>query len=261
VINNGLMAEIDDVLFCCGAKYLHPGGEPKTEEMIKKSGISFESLVLDFGSGRGQSSIKIAQSTGATVIGLEKSPELRKLAQKAVKKAGLQESIQFQATESIPFGFPDNHFDVIFIECVLVLVEKSQFIKELKRVLKPGGIIADLEMTWHPGKALDSSHVAMDEAKQELLESWAGFDTLEIQHWNNLFKDLELSVVEERDFTYTLKNFKKQFMNELGFGGMLKLGFSLLFKKHFRKSFFLYSSLFRQYSHLFGYAYWILKKD
>ncbi|MBI4709280.1 MAG: methyltransferase domain-containing protein [Candidatus Portnoybacteria bacterium] len=100
--------------------------------------------VLDLGCGNGRL-LELFKGKAIEYTGLDNSEKLTEIAR---AKYPVQEFLVFDGLE-IPF--PDNHFDKIF--CIAVLHHipsrhlRQEFLKEAKRVLKPGGKL--ILSTWY----------------------------------------------------------------------------------------------------------------
>jgi ubiquinone/menaquinone biosynthesis C-methylase UbiE len=88
------------------------------------------------------------------VTGLDLSPEILVYARDMVKKAGLSERISFREGDVNKLPFDENTFDWAWsVDCVgYMLVEPLPLVKELARVVKPGGSVAIL--AWSSEKLL-----------------------------------------------------------------------------------------------------------
>ncbi|WP_087974498.1 class I SAM-dependent methyltransferase [Oceanobacillus rekensis] len=96
------------------------------------------STVLDIGCGDGYGSFKLYRE-GYHVTGVDLSKEMIQLAKSRLKKG---ENISFQQGNVNEIPFEDNYFDAIMAINVLEWVEDPlHALKELKRVVKPNGLI------------------------------------------------------------------------------------------------------------------------
>ena len=106
--------------------------------------------ILDVGCGPGTITIDMA-STYATqghVTGLEYSAEVVERARKHAAESNVS-NVTFLAGDAHALPFPDDTFDVTHAHQVLVhIADPVLALKEMKRVTKPGGIIASRESDW-----------------------------------------------------------------------------------------------------------------
>lgn len=119
------------------------GGEKRFRTLaLKELAIVKDTVVLDMCCGSGQTTQFLVQ-TSQKVTGLDISPLSLGRAAKNVPKASYVEA----NAEDMPF--PDNHFDVVHTSVALHEMnyeELQQIIKEVYRVLKPGGIFAFIDL-------------------------------------------------------------------------------------------------------------------
>jgi SAM-dependent methyltransferase len=99
--------------------------------------------VLDLGSGGGIDVILSAQRVGETgrAFGLDMTDEMLALAQRNAEEAGVRNAIFLKGLiEDVPL--PADSVDVVISNCVINLsTDKPAVLKEMARVLKPGGRI------------------------------------------------------------------------------------------------------------------------
>lgn len=103
---------------------------------------------LDAGCGIGSNTLLLSEvvSPGGHVIGLDLSSEFLVIARKIAKKSGLSELISFQEGNVNELPFDDDAFDwALSVDCVgYAPLEPLPLVKELARVVKPGGSVAIL---------------------------------------------------------------------------------------------------------------------
>ena len=104
--------------------------------------------VLDFACGNGENGIRAARF-GSDVIGIDISPEGVANANANAVSAGVAERCRFQVMDGEHMGFPDNDFDFAVEYGALHHVELDQAVRELARVIKPGGAMICTEALRH----------------------------------------------------------------------------------------------------------------
>jgi ubiquinone/menaquinone biosynthesis C-methylase UbiE len=103
---------------------------------------------LDAGCGIGSNTLLLSEAVGpgGHVVGLDLSSEFLVIARKIEKKSGLSEQISFQEGSVNQLPFDDDSFDwALSVDCVgYAPLEPLPLVKELARVVKPGGSVAIL---------------------------------------------------------------------------------------------------------------------
>lgn len=112
--------------------------------------------VLDVGSGPGTITVDLARRVApGQVIGVDASAEIVDQARALAHDEGVH-NVSFQVGDVSELDFPDNSFDVVHAHQLLQhLVNPVEALKELRRVLKPGGVLGVREVdyggvTWYP---------------------------------------------------------------------------------------------------------------
>lgn len=101
-------------------------------------------VVVDLGSGGGLDCMIAGTQVGPTgsAIGVDMTPEMLARARTSAKDAG-HTNVHFRLGEIEHLPIPDNSVDCVISNCVINLSsDKQQVLKEIWRVLKPGGRVA-----------------------------------------------------------------------------------------------------------------------
>jgi arsenite methyltransferase len=123
--------------------------------------------VLDLGSGAGTDVLISAQRVGAsgTAIGLDMTDEMLELARANAAAAGVS-NVRWVKGEIEQIPLADGSVDVVISNCVINLSgDKSQVLREVARVLRPGGRFAVSDVIADSG---------MDEATRADMAAWTG---------------------------------------------------------------------------------------
>lgn len=105
-----------------------------------------EARVLDMATGTGSVALKVARGTGARVIGADITPQMLAQANARAAREGFSSRLDLIecTAEAIPFA--DGAFDaVIFTYLLRYVSDVPSTLRELTRVLKPGGVMLSLD--------------------------------------------------------------------------------------------------------------------
>lgn len=103
--------------------------------------------LLDFGCGPGSITVGLADAIGSgEAHGIDVAESQVELA-RAAAAAGGHDNVTFHVGSVYELPFEDDYFDVAHCHAVLMHVPETQrALREVKRVLKPGGMVASREM-------------------------------------------------------------------------------------------------------------------
>jgi len=122
----------------------HPGGLHLTKKILMKEDINPSCSILDAGCGTGQTSAYIAENYGCQVTAIDSNQLMIEKARTRFHNLNLSIETIVENTESLPF--PNNYFDIVLSESVIIFTELSRTLQEFNRVLKPNGKLIAIEM-------------------------------------------------------------------------------------------------------------------
>ena len=106
--------------------------------------------VLDVGSGYSGPAILLAQEYGARVDCINIVAEQVRKARLLIERNGVSDRVRCHVANAMDLPFPDDSFDVVFcLEAAHNFADKPRFLREARRVLRPGGtlMLADVTAT------------------------------------------------------------------------------------------------------------------
>ncbi len=129
------------------AALLSFGQDPRWRRfLVSRVQAGPDDAVLDVATGTAAVAIELVRRTGCRVVGVDQSPEMLAAGRERVAAAGLDERIELVEgnAERLPFG--DASFDAVTFTYLLRYVDDpAATLRELVRVLRPGGMVASLE--------------------------------------------------------------------------------------------------------------------
>jgi demethylmenaquinone methyltransferase / 2-methoxy-6-polyprenyl-1,4-benzoquinol methylase len=109
--------------------------------------------VLDVASGTAGVALQLAARTPAHVVGVDLTKAMLDQGQRNVAQAGMAGRIELVAGRAEQLPFPDRAFDALTFTYLLRYVDDPQAtLRELARVVKPGGAVASLEFLAPPSR-------------------------------------------------------------------------------------------------------------
>ncbi len=102
-------------------------------------------VVLDYACGNGPLAIRSAKLGAEFSVGIDISDVSVQNASQEASSLGLSDRVSFMQADCENTGLPDNSFDVIICSGMLHHLDLSYAFPELRRVLKPGGVILAIE--------------------------------------------------------------------------------------------------------------------
>lgn len=104
--------------------------------------------VLDVATGTGDLAIAIHRGTGAQVTGLDLSQQMLNVGTEKIKNAGLSSGIKMLKGDAENLPFQDDTFDAVSVAFGVRNFENLEMgLREMRRVVKPGGSVFILEFS------------------------------------------------------------------------------------------------------------------
>jgi ubiquinone/menaquinone biosynthesis C-methylase UbiE len=123
---------------------------------------------LDIGTGPGMIPILLCgRHSSCRVVGVDLSPEMKKLAESHLTQSLVRERVTFQLADAKCLDFLDDRFDAVFSNTILHHIpDPTLFLAEAWRVLKPGGVLLIRDL-FRPKCASDAAFLVEKHAAQE----------------------------------------------------------------------------------------------
>jgi demethylmenaquinone methyltransferase / 2-methoxy-6-polyprenyl-1,4-benzoquinol methylase len=129
------------------ARLLSFGQDPRWRRfLVSRVPVGPQHTVLDVATGTAAVAIELTRRTGCRVVGLDQSREMLETGRHRVEEAGLGDRIELVEGSADRLPFDEGSFDALTFTYLLRYVEDPEVtMRELARVVRPGGTIAMLE--------------------------------------------------------------------------------------------------------------------
>lgn len=124
--------------------------------MVDRVVASRPRTVLDVATGTAGVALQLADRTDATVVGIDLTEPMLRAGHAAVHRAGHADRVSLLAGRAEQLPFPEAAFDALTVTYLLRYVpDPAATLRELVRVVRPGGTVAALEFhvpqrpAWH----------------------------------------------------------------------------------------------------------------
>ncbi len=196
---------------------LHPGGLELTRELAGLCQIKNDTRVLDVASGTGETACFLAERFGARVCGVDLSDEMIRRA--TLKAQARNLTVEFRKADAERLPFADEEFDAAICECTLCLLDKKKAIREMVRVVHPGGWIGMDDLFWKDEPDGDIKRT-LAEIEGEQPETLPG--------WSALFQEAGLVQIQTVDRSEVMFRWMQDSRKQLGLAGQSTLALTIM---------------------------------
>ena len=103
-------------------------------------------VVLDVATGTGAVAAELVSAFGCSVVGVDQSPEMLAAGRRRLAAAGVGDRVRLVEASAERLPFEDGAFDGLTFTYLLRYVDDPEAtLRELARVVRPGGMVASLE--------------------------------------------------------------------------------------------------------------------
>ena len=129
------------------ARLLSFGQDPRWRRfLVSRVEVGAEEPVLDVATGTAAVALELARRRGCRVVGLDQSTEMLETGRRRVEAAGLEDRIELVQGSAERLPFEDASFAALtFTYLLRYVADPAATMRELARVIRPGGTIAMLE--------------------------------------------------------------------------------------------------------------------
>lgn len=115
-------------------------------ELVDHIVVANPGTILDVATGTGGVALQMARRTGGEVTGIDITEPMMWQAQRRLTKAGLDPPVLFVNGRAEQLPFDDDSFDALaFTYLFRYVADPAGTMREMVRVVRPGGVIASLE--------------------------------------------------------------------------------------------------------------------
>ena len=138
------------------ARLLSLGQDPRWRRfLVARLELPPDARVLDVATGTGAVALELVEQHGCSVVGIDRSAEMLGVARARVAARGLAPKIELREARAEALPFADASFDALTVTYLLRYVDDpAATLRELARVVRPGGTMAMLEFGVPPVAAV-----------------------------------------------------------------------------------------------------------
>ena len=180
------------------ASYIHARGKLSTNKMVELLESHENEKILEIGFGTGATLIQMAAQSKANFFGYEASPIMYQKALERIEFCKISNRINVILLEKKHcFPAPDNTFDRVYAESIIAIQEGTDLkslLFEIKRVLKPNGILLFNETIWLKTTDRKQAEQINERCKKSFGIIQSNHEYLHLEDWKNLLMEIGFRV-------------------------------------------------------------------
>ena len=203
-----------------GAGFVSSGGMNLTRSFCDRLSFGDKDRVLDIGSGLGGAAFYMAETYGASVLGLDLSEEMIDIANERVAQQNIAH-VEFRLADALAMDFEESSFDLIWSrDALLHIPQKAELFALLAKWLAPGGQIMISDYARKAGEVSPEFQAYVEKSGYDLLDvesygallSNAGFQNVKNEDWSEQF--IEVLRAEQNNLRDNREHFLQDFTGE-----------------------------------------------
>lgn len=130
-----------------------PGSDAHTRRAIELAGLAHAKglRMADIGCGTGAPTLVLATELDAHIVAVDLFPEFLECLEKRARDAGVSDRVSVLNASMDELCFAPGSLDAIWSEGAIYNIGFENGVRQWRRFLKPGGILAVSELTWLTG--------------------------------------------------------------------------------------------------------------
>ena len=138
------------------SRLLSLGQDPRWRRfLVGRLELRQDARVLDVATGTGAVALEIVRQHGCSVVAVDRSADMLAVARARIAARGLASTVELHEARAEALPFADASFDALTVTYLLRYVDDpAATLRELARVVRPGGTVAMLEFGVPPASAV-----------------------------------------------------------------------------------------------------------